>query len=230
LINFFIQDHPEYFLDSPSVIWIDLHTGLGPFGFDTIRYRHVHEWIHRQEKEEMIKDSVDTNSAEKAKTSCDEELSPKLDLNNFFSTAYRITSSRCGAGVFSGYDASEGMLMEYFADSYRKIVSSSNSESYNSSSNGDSNNNGSSGIFLVQEFGTIPTILVGRALILDNVLYQQHRIQASKNEKPGGLFSYRSPLLKTAFYPQSTEWRASLIRRGLALALQAMEYNKAHIY
>ena len=42
------------------------------------------------------------------------------------------------------------------------------------------------------------------------------------------LFDYRSPFLKYAFYPQSIEWRKSIIQRGVSLFLESIEYSKAN--
>jgi hypothetical protein len=198
LLNTFATDRPEFFKDSPNVLWIDVHTGLGPFGKDTVN-RQAH--IQHPATEEQEEDT-------------------DVELDAYLKTAYSVMSSVAGgkdtAEAFKGYDLSKGMLTEFLGDSYRKAVLQSESKK--------------EGIFLIQEFGTLPTILVGRALILDNVLYHfrkhQHQRRRNNNNNEGG-FSYRSPYLRYAFYPQSTEWRSSLIRRGVAIVLQGMEYSTA---
>jgi len=199
LLNTFADDRPEFFRDSPNVLWIDVHTGLGPFGKDSVlRQAHVQ---HSATTKEPTEDT-------------------EIELDAYLKTAYSVTSSVAGgkdtAQAFKGYDLSKGMLMEFLGDAYRKAVHQSESSK--------------EGIFLVQEFGTLPTILVGRALILDNVLYHfrkhQHQRRKNNNQNEGG-FSYVSPYLRYAFYPQSTEWRSSLIRRGVAIVLQGMEYSTA---
>jgi hypothetical protein len=104
----------------------------------------------------------------------------------------------------------------------------------------------------VQEFGTLPSILVGYSLIVDNILYQYHKRHQKKKESSyqplevddiisnynmydndgndnageNERFSYRSPWLKQAFYPQSTQWRLSIIQRGVSLMLQSIELRK----
>ena len=218
LLDFFIRDRPEFFRDSPSVIWIDVHTGLGPFGKDSIHYNH--EYQHKNNHENKNKNEQDHLRLPEPK--------------DYFSTAYSVTKSVARgestseaftSEAFKGYDLAKGMLMELFADSYRKLHSSSNGS-------GGGNDSSKSGIFLMQEFGTLPTILVGRALILDNILYQflnrGKTRQSNEEEDQKQRFSYRSPFLKQAFYPQSTEWRNSIVQRGLALALQAIEYSTAN--
>jgi hypothetical protein len=214
LFDTFVRDRPEFFRDSPHVLWIDVHTGLGAFGKDSVvRNAHIE---HNPEGRRNNEDD------------------PELD--DYLTTAYSVTSSvdgeRSTAQAFKGYDLSKGMLMEFLGDSYRKIIT------LQSDSGGDDDRGSKEGIFLVQEFGTLPSIFVGRALILDNLLYhfrknRHHRRRSNTNEEGRGRrdddegFSYRSPFLGYAFYPQSTEWRSSIIRRGVAIVLQGMEYSTA---
>lgn len=205
LFDTFVRDRPEFFRDSPNVLWIDVHTGLGPFGKDSVvRHAHIEHPKERNEND------------------------PEID--DYLTTAYSVTSSVSGGGptaeAFKGYDLSKGMLMEFFADSYRKVITQSDS--------GADSRKSRSGIFFVQEFGTLPSILVGRALILDNMFYhfrknRHQRKDSNKNElrRQDERFLYRSPFLGYAFYPQSTEWRKSIIQRGVVIVLQAMEYSTA---
>jgi hypothetical protein len=205
-VEFLFKDRKELLNNSKSVVWIDVHTGLGPFGKDSIDYRRVDE-------EEQLRQAL--------------RLEPR---DYFSSTAYSVTTihdsnsaeseSNNSADAFKGYDLSKGMLMEYIADSYhRKMLTSSNGSR--------------SGIFMVQEFGTLPTVLVGRALILDNMLYQKylkqkHQKQQKNINEQEQYDSYRSPFLKYAFYPQSIEWRKSILQRGVSLFLESIEYSKAN--
>lgn len=171
------------------------------------------------------------------------------ELNDYFTTAYSVTATVDGgestAEAFKGYDLSKGMLMEFLGDSYRKLITRQSDSDRNSDSSGggddDDDRRSKEGNFVIQEFGTLPSIFVGRALILDNLLYhfrknRHYRRTRNTNEEEEGLgrrdddddpFSYRSPFLGHAFYPQSTEWRSSIIRRGVAIVLQSMEYSTA---
>jgi hypothetical protein len=73
-------------------------------------------------------------------------------------------------------------------------------------------------LFLVQEFGTIPALFVGRSLILENMVYHWDRRQ-----KEWG----RWLMVSAPFYPQKTEcWRANIVQRGVDLVTQAMIYAK----
>ena len=171
-----------------------------------------------------------------------------LELNDYFTTAYSVTSRGDGgestAEAFKEYDLSKGMLLEFLGDLYRKMITLQNDSDRNGDSSGGSDDDDrriKEGLFLIQEFGTLPSIFVGRALILDNLLYhirknRHHQRTSNTNEEEEGSeqpddidepFLYRSPFLGYAFYPQSTEWRSSIIRRGVAIVLQGMEYSTA---
>ena len=63
----------------------------------------------------------------------------------------------------------------------------------------------------------MPGVLVGRSLILENMAVQHGK--EDKDKVRGREW------LQASFYPQSTKWRASIIQRGVALLLQAVEYS-----
>ncbi|KAG7358744.1 DUF2817 domain containing protein [Nitzschia inconspicua] len=189
--NFWDQ-RPDLFRDSPSLVWIDIHTGLGPFGKDSIHYypSFPNETISRFPQ------------------------TPAELQSQYFLTSHSVTMSvKEGetSDTFVGYDLSKGLMTSYFAEVYN-----------------------SSGIFLAQEFGTLPAFLVGRGLVLDNMLYQETK-QREKKAGDGGItqsgdsdrqdYSYRSPYLSKVFFPQSTTWRASVVKRGVALMLQSLDLS-----
>lgn len=224
LMEFFEEDRPEFFRDSPSLVWIDVHTGLGPFGKDSVLRHSMHE--EKKEQEDATGSSSSSSSA----------LPPKIE--NFLVNAYSVSSggAKSEADAFKGYGLAEGMLMDFFAYRFRRVQSRSDARGDNEDNNNKNKTSSKSrGIFLLQEFGTLPTILVGRALILDNRLYKLRKRLHFANKEKGGqldkeqrlLFSYRSPFLNYAFYPQSTEWRREIVQRGVALFMQSMEYSKA---
>lgn len=154
---------------------------------------------------------------EKEKTTNDPEL------DDYLRTAFSITSSVDGgsstADAWKGYDLTKGMLTDFLGDWYRKILLQSDSIGHDQ--------RGKEGIFFAQEFGTLPSILVGRGLILDNTLYHFRKNRHKQKHATDEQFTYRSPYLGYAFYPQSTEWRRSIIQRGVAMVLEAMEYSAA---
>ena len=216
------------------MIWIDVHTGLGPFGRDTIHYdtrssynknEHVQpeEELETEREEDILKAAAATPVA--------------MALGDYLTTAYSISKDEemTSTEALSGYNLATGLILQFMADSYLNLLQKSTTNNGSSSIHGGGSK---SGFFVIQEFGTLPTILVGRALILDNVLYQIHKrrsyyakSQKSKKESSAEQhqqeFSYRSPFLKHAFYPQSIEWRNSIVQRGVALFLQSMEYMEA---
>ena len=68
---------------------------------------------------------------------------------------------------------------------------------------------------VTQEFGTLPGILVARAFILENMV---HHYGSDQDQKTLG-----RAWLQAALYPQSARWRASVVRRGVAVALQSIQ-------
>lgn len=147
------------------VVWIDVHTGLGPFGLDTV---------------------------------VTEKPLSSEEMEKWFPTAYhRLTPEVKNTGAMNGYDLVKGPLMSLIYETSEKTALS-----------------------LTQEFGTLPGVLVARAIILENMMYQY-------GEEQGKRTLGRS-WLQAAFYPQSTQWRASIVRRGVSLALQSLDYILAN--
>ena len=258
LEQLFENDHPEFFRISPSVTWIDVHTGLGPSGKDSIDYQYeakVFSGDEEQQKQrttplpkpkDYFAETSYSFTTRQASATASEEHNDDNDNDN------KSNGSVGDGAAFTGYDLSKGFLMDFLADSYRRSLSIENERGTEIQIN-------RSGIFITQEFGTIPSILVGRALILDNMLYQKYLKKKIKrrrrnrstrrrmkrrtnsksndgnNDKDESIkndeecnYEYRSPFLKHAFYPQSSEWKKSIIQRGVTLFLQGIEYNKAH--
>jgi hypothetical protein len=185
----FWYSRPDLFENAPSLVWIDVHTGLGPFGKDSLHCSA-------------------TFPANGAKSSFFALTGAELH-EYLFPTSHSITTSveeGDAAEAFVGYDLTEGGLISFFPDIYT-----------------------GSGIFMTQEFGTLPAILVGRGLILDNIFYQQHLTTEVHNEEieQRERSSYKSPYLGHAFYPQSSSWRSSIVKRGVALMLQSIELSKS---
>lgn len=174
----FWDSRPDVFRDAASMIWIDVHTGLGPSGKDSMHYSPKYP-----------------SNGEPASF----PLSAEGLEDQLFSTCYSATPMDVddpNSKAFAGYGLNKGSLSTYFAERFDRT-----------------------GLFVTQEFGTLPGILVARGMILDNMLYQQYLRQGKD------LYSYRSPFLKYVFYPQSTSWRSSVIRRGVAMMLQAIKVS-----
>jgi hypothetical protein len=144
-------------LDAEPLVWIDVHTGLGDFGKDTL---------------------------------ITETAAPVSTLQSWFPTAESIiTPEVSDKKAMSGYELTKGMFMTFLHE-------------------------GATGMFVTQEFGTLPGVLVARALVLENMMHHY----GTNNKELGRQW------LQSAFYPQSTEWRVSIVQRGVALMLQAIDY------
>jgi hypothetical protein len=113
----------------------------------------------------------------------------------FLKTAFSVESPvSAGAGANAGYDDAMGMgcLNGAFAE-------------------------GDEVLFVTQEFGTKPGVLVARALIIENQAY--HAAPGSSQHDAA------KQLLKEAFYVPTESWRASIVDRGLA----ALAETAAHL-
>jgi hypothetical protein len=226
----FLDSRPDLFAESPFLLWIDVHTGLGPFGKDSLHYHTT----------------TSTNSASRLTS-----LTAKEFQERFFSNSFSVTGSfeeNKTSNTFQGYDLTAGMLTSFLARYKYKDkpgvfftvrenlfiaenVSVAVKEFHCFSLVGSLCHN-AIGCFAVsqQEFGTLPGILMGRAFILDNMLYQQHQKDQTQEKDGGtieGRLSYRSSLLKYAFYPQSAEWRKNIVQRGVAMMLHAIQLCKS---
>ena len=165
----FCKDQDLFFLhsnhtenDNDVVVWIDVHSGLGKFGKDTLMV------------ESKKKDS---------------------EFRKWFTTSEHIvTESVSDKKAMSGYELTKGILTTFLKRQKP------------------------SGMFLIQEFGTLPGILVGRYLILENMAYQ-YGMNAEDKARRGRMW------MQSAFYPQSTTWRESIVQRGVSVLLQAMDYS-----
>ncbi len=85
--------------------------------------------------------------------------------------------------ALSGYELVKGNILSYFQLLLLR-----------SDDNSDENDPTSSTLFLVQEFGTLPGVLVGRALVLENAIYHHD----NNNNRDNGL---GCQWMQSAFYP-----------------------------
>jgi hypothetical protein len=155
-------------------VWIDVHTGLGSHGMDTL--------ISRASNGD-----------------------PGLWKRYFPSVFSLVTPDAADQGaIMGGYDVTQGVLVEYLHDQQEKRQGEKGENQHS--------------LFFEQEFGSIPAVLVGRALILENMVYHWDR----RDNEVGRW------LMVSAFYPQNTEWRAGIIKRGVDVVTQAMIYAKDH--
>jgi len=141
-----------------NITWINVHTGLGRSGSDTILLLQV-----GKEKPAELK-----------------------KMAKVFQGASIPDAGSGGDDVQNGYELVRGTTEE--------LLSPLLTETHH--------------WHLTQEFGTKPSILVGRALILENALHRN--------------LPYGRALLRSAFYPRTPKWRKAIITRGLTLLQQAV--------
>jgi hypothetical protein len=99
--------------------------------------------------------------------------------------------------VGQGYERVQGFMNDYLARVFLK-------------SDSDREDNI---VVMAQEFGTIPTLLVAQALVLENAAWQTSP----------SLLLHQNHLLRDAFYPQSRVWRKQVLERGTVLFEQALQ-------
>jgi hypothetical protein len=144
------------------LVHIDVHTGLGKMGKDTLMFDDI----------SLVED---------------------LDLRQVFPTAENVITPKLeDKKAMAGYGLTRGMVPSLIDHKTNNCLT------------------------VTQEFGTLPGVLVGRALILENALHHH-----GKDRSQGRQW------IQQAFYLQSTDWRASIVQRGVALIHQAIEYSKS---
>lgn len=143
------------------------------------------------------------------------DASPKAqDLEAVFPTEFETTSTffggsvkkavgglkmatkAAGGGALDGYDLTEGTVNGFFPSKFL-------AEDID-------------GLYMIQEFGTIPAPLVGQALMAENMAWFHGNAYAK---------DYYGNVLKKAFYLEhDTRWKRSVVRRGMAVVLQALRH------
>lgn len=146
-----------------TVTWIDVHTGLGKFGRDTLM--------------------VDSN----------EEKSFR-ELDQWFPRGHHPHGGAESKAVAAGYQDVVGMVKQYFANVF---ASEQNP------------------FIFTQEFGTVHSLLVARALIMENAAY--HTLG------PLERLEWAKRTTRPAFYPESKFWRKQVLLRGIEVLQQAVE-------
>lgn len=125
--------------------WIDVHSGLGPTGVDTLL---AHSGTDK---------SDGTNSAGVDKWFYGAPRPVQHHFGQGESGENEPSGVDSGGDVTSGYDLSRGILNEYYA----KLFETSSP--------------GAHPLIVTQEFGTVPGILVARGMILENMAYKYAR-------------------------------------------------------
>jgi len=164
-----------------SVTWVDVHTGLGPSGVDTLLLDPKSDY----EKEE--------------------KWFPDAPMQGFDSSS---SSSNSNSDVSEGYELTRGLVNQF----YEKL---STTESEHTSSS--LPNNTLPPLILTQEFGTVPGVLVARAMILENMAFHY-----APQDQPRW-----AEYTRDAFYVRTEDWRRSVLTRGLIVFDQAISRSSS---
>ena len=231
LFQFLTQTKPE--LLKNTKLLIDVHTGLGPFGKDTLSFK----WSENDKTTSEQDSSTNIN---------DTDVGGAMNFTSLFPSAYdMVTPLSKEKGAMSGYEHAKGFVTGYLEEEQKSIVERIMSEDVEcqAGSPDDAEEKQCSpqsiehkkeekrhNIFMVQEFGTIPGILVARALSLENWVFQYMKLEKTKvlnylqKQQLDDTNDLRISLTRGAFYPQSTKWRRSIVQRGVSLFQHGIDF------
>lgn len=156
-IQGFLKTHRS--TNNGKTTWINVHTGLGKSGIDTILVG-----------------------------------SGMAAIQGTVETVAKVFHDSLVPGVTGGEDVQEGydLMIGETEELMRPLFPSPNDW------------------IIIQEFGTVPAVLVARAFILENMRYHHFGDTTSR-------------ILRSAFYLRTPKWRRSILTRGLRVVQQAME-------
>ena len=165
-----------------TTTWIDVHTGLGPMGVDSL----------------IVKPTSLSQP----------DFDVQTEMKQWFPNGKYTSLGDDKDSVSKGYEHIKGILVYYFEKNL--FVNSNNDDDNNK------NNDDQPLLIMTQEFGTVPTLLVAHALIVENAAY--FCTSLNRPEK----LAWATRTTRRAFYPQSPKWRQDVLARGLTLLYQAM--------
>jgi Protein of unknown function (DUF2817) len=122
-------------------------------------------------------------------------------------------SKEAGKGVVQGYEAVSGLATEYF----ETLFTAANKP-----------------LLVMQEFGTVPTVVVGHALTAENYMYRKYvtsttdvgSASASDFVNRWQYFTHRTT--RAVFDPDDNDYRFGVVARGLRLLSQAIERSTVY--
>ena len=165
-IKEYLSQHEE--LSTQTVTWMDVHTGLGTFGEDTMMTRPESSiWPDKDPAKEFSEWFPDSHSPYDA-------------------------ASATAADVVKGYQQIKGITADYFEGLFTADQKP---------------------LLTIQEFGTKPNILVGHALVIENMAHHY--------SGPDEALQWARRTTRRAFYPDSALWRRQVLERGLRALCQA---------
>jgi hypothetical protein len=184
----------------PVITWIDIHTGLGKMGQDTLLHRHG-QFSTEPSEEFWLREL--------------ERWFPQTDPEDALS-------------VTSGYEKSLGFVIDYFYNYFAKQYQSSMTMTMDKTTNDMEQNEPTEQtehppwLFFAQEFGTFPAMVVGRALITENAI-RHNCPNLSKAQQ----LQWAQGTTRKVFYPDSADWRAQVIQRGIRVLFQAIQRSSS---
>ena len=173
-----------------STTWIDVHTGLGPSGVDSLIFNP------------QSRSSCSTTKHNQNRT---------MEMLHWFPNSTLSPSADNVSAVSKGYEHTKGVLLDYYEQT---LCGSDNNDTQRKIAPLDV-------LMVVQEFGTVPSSLVGNALMVENAAY----FSATLNQPDKLTWAKRTT--GRAFYPQSMAWRRAILQRGWDVLVQAMQRSAA---
>ena len=186
---------------SAAAILVDVHTGLGPSGVDTLIPSFEEAG---QQKKDMDAAALQRIFVDMPTTEGGAREVAEADAN-VLGTDFLIDSpspSQAGADAAnSGYELAMGTTARY-----ARLV-------------------GKAGwrraLAVTQEFGTVAPALVLRGMAVEQAEFR-HRPPGAAGAECGGGSSLGSRTIRDVFYVQSAKWQRKVVRRGVRVAMQAV--------
>jgi hypothetical protein len=198
----------------PTLTFIDVHTGLGPPGEDTLMFSNRQIKRLQQDEDET---SVLLFQKQMERLFAG-SLLPNIMMMMMNSKHHRhraavVTSSKTSPAaqqVVAGYDLAIGMVTDYIHEQWMRYYYWKDHHHHKTPSLPCRR---PATLSLVQEFGTVDSLLVARALIIENMAWRfSHHHQHAQ---------WAQVTTRAAFFPNVPSWRAKVLQHGLRLLYQA---------
>lgn len=178
-----VQGDVLHVKNADQVVLVDVHTGLGPTGVDTIFTNPPAALKHFPTEKNFESSS--------SSTCCSKKESVTGGIHASFNPRKMKEDD-----ALSGYDLTVGQTTSGFCDNF--LSQGMDKEKV---------------VCLLQEFGTVSPIVVGRTMIAENYAH----FYGTDDEKKIYQKRYRD-----CFYVDSKQWRRSVVRRGLSIIRQSL--------
>jgi Protein of unknown function (DUF2817) len=183
---------------SGAVTWVDVHTGLGPKGMDT---------LVTSMKDSSVWPSRDT--ATELSTWFPDSISPLVPAAQDNANS---KSTETAKGDVQGYENVAGFTNDY----YETLFTAANKP-----------------LLVMQEFGTVPPIVVGHSMFIENYMYRKYVLNptdvgsASASDFFDQWQYWTHRTTRAVYDPDDDEFRLGAVCRGLRLLSQAIMRSTA---